>query len=354
MARTLSLLAALVLLAGCGESFPSTPAEQAVTHLRTGHYDQAIAACDEAIRLDAKDPDTYLTRGRAYQFRNDPGDLDRAIADFSESIRLAPQQIEAYYSRAIAYRDRGDDKRSLADNTKARENDQHLKQVYSHLPGTVPDLPEPAVEKAAEGSSSASAEAAQPIAGDELDESLRIRREITENELKDARGDGPSPGKARNSKRGAPDSQRFLPRSDDIGSDDGSVSQPLDAFDTPRKQPYNGPRNGSAPQGRQNAGRQPRGQATRESSRGMGSSRETDFDDPAAPGPSRGRISNQRRMLSPVQSPFPQLPPRPTGIVEQVAPLPGGPQTQPRQYFTNPYAPPTVHPPGAYQTDYNP
>ena len=52
----------------------------------------------------------------------------------------------------------------------------------------------------------------------------------------------------------------------------------------------------------------------------------------------------------PLQSPFPQRAPRPTGFVEEA---PQTPIRPPRQ-VTSPFSVPTVHPPGAYQFDYNP
>jgi hypothetical protein len=52
----------------------------------------------------------------------------------------------------------------------------------------------------------------------------------------------------------------------------------------------------------------------------------------------------------PLQSPFPQRAPRPTGFVEEAPLTP----IRPQRTTTLPYSVPTVHPPGAYQFDYNP
>ncbi len=68
--RGLFIVATLVLVAGCGESIPSLPADQGLIHLRSGRYDQAIAACDEAIRRDPRDDDSNIDRTSEYQLHN--------------------------------------------------------------------------------------------------------------------------------------------------------------------------------------------------------------------------------------------------------------------------------------------
>src|SRR6516225_4448020 len=65
-------------------------------------YDAALAAFDEAIRLDPKDAKSYVGRGSAYDRKNE---YDKAIADESEAIQLDPRNVEAYCERGIAYSD---------------------------------------------------------------------------------------------------------------------------------------------------------------------------------------------------------------------------------------------------------
>ena len=83
---------------------------------KAGEYDRAIAAYNEAIRLDPKSAFAYVSRGDAYA---DKGDNDRAIADFNEAIRLDPKSALAFRSRGVAYADKGDNDRAIADFNKA-------------------------------------------------------------------------------------------------------------------------------------------------------------------------------------------------------------------------------------------
>ncbi|MBI3838008.1 MAG: tetratricopeptide repeat protein [Planctomycetia bacterium] len=357
--RVFPLIATLVLLAGCGESTPSTPADQGLVHLRKGRYEQAIAACDEAIRRDPRDANAYLVRGRAYQFRDDKGDADRAIADFSESIRIAPEQTEAYYSRAIAYRDQGDADKSLADETRARQLDARIEQTYSHMPETASPLPVASSQSPADETGSGTVtEAAEPPASDILSEGLRRRRpfrlDSQEPRAGSAAADTTTRGIPRNSARDplGLDSQFSRPRSGGEATDNRPAYDPNPPRDTRNRQPYDKLKSWNTPLDEQDVAQQQRGaEGTRgESERGPSSSRRNA---PAGPGRSRGgRLSDLPRLPSPVQSPFPQLPPRPTGFVEEQIQSPFRPQT--RQPFNNLYTVPTVHPPGAYHNDYDP
>jgi len=50
-------------------------------------YDGAVADFSEAIKLDPRTANGYVSRGLAYRAK---GDYDRAIADQSEALRLNP------------------------------------------------------------------------------------------------------------------------------------------------------------------------------------------------------------------------------------------------------------------------
>lgn len=92
---------AVALLVGC-ESAPEhlTPAERGKREFHSGHWNEAIEACNEAIAAHPMEWEPYVYRGRAYMALDD---ANRAIADYNRAIDLAPKASEAYYNRAIAY-----------------------------------------------------------------------------------------------------------------------------------------------------------------------------------------------------------------------------------------------------------
>lgn len=81
----------------------------------------ALAAIEEAIRLDAKWDVSYYNRG-AILLRQ--GELDRAIADYDMALSLTSTPYPRYYvSRAAAYRAKGEFEKAIADVKKAIEID---------------------------------------------------------------------------------------------------------------------------------------------------------------------------------------------------------------------------------------
>jgi len=79
-------------------------------------FDHAVAAYNEAIRLDPKYAPAYAGRGLTYHVK---GDLDHAIADYSAALRLEPRLYFAYYQRGVAYVAESDNNRAIADFTQA-------------------------------------------------------------------------------------------------------------------------------------------------------------------------------------------------------------------------------------------
>ena len=57
------------------------------------NYERAITDFNEAIRLDANDPQGYTCRGGAYLEKKD---YDRAIIDFNKAIGLDAKDALAY------------------------------------------------------------------------------------------------------------------------------------------------------------------------------------------------------------------------------------------------------------------
>jgi tetratricopeptide (TPR) repeat protein len=85
-------------------------------YLMEGHWDQAIAAFNEAIRITPKDGESIINRGLAYGSK---GQYDQAVADFSKFIALDQRDAGAYHNRGLAYALKGQYDAALADFDKA-------------------------------------------------------------------------------------------------------------------------------------------------------------------------------------------------------------------------------------------
>ena len=336
-ARCAAWAVLVLLVAGCSSS--SNSPKQLVNE---GRYDEAIELTTQVIGADPQDAQAYFYRGRAYHCRNGQGDVERAVADFSESIRLAPKEPEAYYSRALAYRDFGDPEKSAADDKSARELDKRLQEVYAQLP--VPPTAPVATDEAEEPKASKDEKASEqppadgPLVGRGMRGIGESRRDRTER--------APSAGdiESASPELGGPAG---------AGAGLGSVRRPSDA---------------RSPIGARTRAPEPTWEedllADDELGQGIRSPRgRTDptLRDPLDERPrGRGRnpvdgLADPQRAVQPpfrrpLQSPFPQRAPRPTGFVEEAPLTP----IRPQRTTTLPYSVPTVHPPGAYQFDYNP
>jgi tetratricopeptide repeat protein len=320
-----------LLVVGCSSS--SNSPKQLVNE---GRYDEAIELTTQEIASDPNDAQAYFYRGRAYHCRNGQGDVERAIADFSESIRLAPQEPEAYYSRALAYRDHGDADESAADDKTARQLDKRLQEVYAQLP--VPPTPAVTIEEAQKPDADKDETASEQPPADEPHVGRGMRG------LGDARRDRPEPASS------AGDIDLTSP--DLGGAGLGPMRRPAEA-----RQPSLGSRSRTSESTRQD-------DLLADDELGQGIRSPLGRTDPAAREPGNERPRGRRNPVDgltdpqrpvqppfrrPLQSPFPQRAPRPTGFVEE-APL--TPIRPPRTSTAPPV--PTVHPPGAYQFDYNP
>ena len=56
-----------------------------------GHHEEAIAALDEAIRLDPEGATAYKKRGDSYF---NLGEYENAILDLDEAVRIDPEDAE--------------------------------------------------------------------------------------------------------------------------------------------------------------------------------------------------------------------------------------------------------------------
>ncbi|HEV3079147.1 MAG TPA: tetratricopeptide repeat protein, partial [Gemmataceae bacterium] len=73
---------------------------EGLAYYRQKQYAMAIAAYDEAIRLNPQLPEAYSNRGLAF---SDMGDHARGIEDCSHAIQLNPRLGMAYNNRGLAY-----------------------------------------------------------------------------------------------------------------------------------------------------------------------------------------------------------------------------------------------------------
>jgi hypothetical protein len=337
--RAICWAVALALVAGCGESIPPTPQQL----VNMGRFDEAIQTSTQSLRANPRDAEAYLYRGRAYHCRNAEGDLARAVDDFTASIGISPKGSEAYYSRAIAYRDQGLADKSAADVRLARQFDTRLQEIYSEIPAvTLPTTTDrektsevaeetPSAEDASEGEaeigtrSQAERRRAQKNAAN-----AAARPEIAPFDVK-----APAPTKTKAQILESVRKQESGLSSiweDDFLSDDAL----LDKQTTPPGKTGAGSRARTGERSRVDSERFPDGPSSPFQPRGPGM---------AAPG-------LQSPSQRPLQSPFPQRSPRPTGFVDE---QPLGTQRAPsRTLYNNPYSVPTVRPPGAYHDDFNP
>lgn len=82
----------------------------------TSKFDLAVSELTQAIQIDDKNPDAYLSRASAYDAMGKP---DEAIADLTKAISIDPTNAQAYLQRAMLYKHRGQYQESIADLSEA-------------------------------------------------------------------------------------------------------------------------------------------------------------------------------------------------------------------------------------------
>jgi len=117
--------------------------------LARGEIDRAIAAFDDAIRLDPREPSAFSNRAFAYWRK---GAIERAIGDYSEAITLDPDNPGNRLNRAIAYNRLGEYERAVADldrvivatpgNTEALNSRCWARAILKHLEEALADCSE--------------------------------------------------------------------------------------------------------------------------------------------------------------------------------------------------------------------
>jgi len=78
-----------------------------------------ICDCEEVIRLDPKNSNAYVGRGKAWHAK---GAYARAISDYNEAIRLDLKQASAYVGRGKAWKAEGKADKAISDYVEAISN----------------------------------------------------------------------------------------------------------------------------------------------------------------------------------------------------------------------------------------
>jgi tetratricopeptide (TPR) repeat protein len=81
-------------------------------YFERGAYDQSLADCNEAIRLDPNRPHFWNNRGNIWRAK---GDQVKAINDFNQAVRIDPDYQVAYKNRGNVWSDRGAFDKAIAD-----------------------------------------------------------------------------------------------------------------------------------------------------------------------------------------------------------------------------------------------
>lgn len=135
-------LAALALVAGCGQSASPPAAPAAAVTEDSPEVTSAMDTCsqfgsDDATRIAACNSiiaattsATAVTRSHALNNRGvmvmQQGDPDRAIADFNAAIALNPTYGAGFFNRSKAYQQKGDAAHAQADDAEAVRLDPSL------------------------------------------------------------------------------------------------------------------------------------------------------------------------------------------------------------------------------------
>jgi hypothetical protein len=81
-------------------------------HRQRGELRKALADMKEAVRLNPKNPNALVQRGRSYC---DLGDMENAHADINRALELDPKYADAYLNRGIVFQNQGKHDKAIAD-----------------------------------------------------------------------------------------------------------------------------------------------------------------------------------------------------------------------------------------------
>ena len=121
--------------------------QQGYAHMRAAAWFSAIAAYDEAVRIQPDVAGLYEARGTAYLYA---GRHDEALTDYSQAIELNPADAGLWRRRAHAHTiaPTPQPEKSLQDATQAIELDPNHHMGYGHRAIAYTQLPTPDWENA--------------------------------------------------------------------------------------------------------------------------------------------------------------------------------------------------------------
>lgn len=81
-----------------------------------GDYEQALADCNQAAKMDPQSAILYNRRGLIWYQK---GDMGRAIVDYDQAIRINPQHSIAFNNRGLAFATKKEYDRAIRDYDQA-------------------------------------------------------------------------------------------------------------------------------------------------------------------------------------------------------------------------------------------
>lgn len=97
------MLAVLCFLTSCGvdEAAWQEKYDLGAKYLEEYNYEEAVLAYSEAIKIDSKQPESFVGRGTAYAMIED--DYKKAIEDYEQALKLDDSCVEAYIGLSDVY-----------------------------------------------------------------------------------------------------------------------------------------------------------------------------------------------------------------------------------------------------------
>ena len=130
------------VLTGLTDADAISAYQQGYAHMRAAAWFSAIAAYDEAIRIQPDVSDLYEARGTAYMYA---GRHDQALADYAHAIELNPKGAGHWRRRAHAFTigPTPQPERNIEDATRAIELAPNHPMGYAHRAVAYTRLPTP-------------------------------------------------------------------------------------------------------------------------------------------------------------------------------------------------------------------